>query len=251
MHNLSMKFLQRCHLVLLPIVLAAACQSPEASSSENEPLPMIAVSNMLHPPFSSRDENGQAVGVEVELIEEAARRLGREVEWIELSFGELIDAVAAGEADVAASTLGITEARAKIVAFSAPYFSTGIVALTRTADGEPRTLGELAGKLVATERGTTTVEATAKRIPEARRVLDKQEGRTWQEMLITGDIDAIVLDGSHAEKFMTDGGTPFHVIAEPLRIEKFGLAVHQGNAELLEALNDVIAQYGVVCEKAL
>jgi ABC-type amino acid transport substrate-binding protein len=202
---------------------------------------LVAASNMLHPPFSSRDGQGKPIGIEVELIETAARTLSRQVKWIEPAFAEWIPSVANGTADVAASTLGITAERERLVAFTDPYFTTTIVAVTRTGTNEPKTLAQLAGRRIATERGTTAVHAAASRLPDAKPVLDKVEGRTWQLMLAGKEIDAIVLDRSHVEKFMADAGVRLHVIAEPLCEEHFALAVHKHATELRRQLNRAIA----------
>lgn len=221
----------------LPILfLAAGCMIPRASEKE----PFVAVSNFLHPPFSFEDASGRPVGIEVELVEEAARRLGRRVEWRELAFGELMDAVFWGKADIAAATIGITEARRKRVAFSKPYFRTNIVALTRPGSGEPRTLEDLNARRVATDRGTTAVSATAARIPGAIRVTERPSGQTWAQLLLAGGVDAVVLDQSHVEKFSTDAGAELVEIAEPLREELFGLVVRKSDRELRETLNRVI-----------
>jgi len=203
--------------------------------------PLVAASNMLHPPFSSRDEQGRPVGIEVELIEAAALALARPVRWIEPAFSDLIPAVARRAADVAASTIGITAERAQLVAFTDPYFTTTIVAVTRIGDDEPKSLAQLSGRRVATERGTTAVQAASRRLPGADRVLDKAPGRTWQQMLLGKEIDAIVLDRSHVEKFVADGGARLHVIEEPLREEHFALAVHKQATLLREELNRAIA----------
>ncbi len=227
-------------LLLLFTLTALGC----ASHSADGPEPIRASSNFLHPPFSSRDEQGRPVGIEIELVAAAAARLGREVVWVDRPFGDLIPGVARGDADVAASTIGINAERAKVVAFTRPYFETTIVALTRQGDGEPRLLAELADRRIGTERATSTVSAAKLHVPDAVRVLDRDDGKTWAEMLADGRIDAVVLDRSHADKFMRDAGTRFHVIEEPLQVERFGLVVHHEASALKSALDSVIEARG-------
>ena len=230
---------------LVLLALHGSCGAVERGTPHDaEVPPLVAVSNFLHPPFSSRDEDGSAVGLEVDLVAEAARRLGRQVVWVERPFGELLLAVARGEADVAASTIGITQERAKLVTFSRSYYDTTIVALVRTGADEPRTLTHLSGRRIGTERSTTAVAAAAERTPKALRVLDRAEGRSWAEMLAAGEIDGVVLDHSHASKFMADAGTRFHVVEEPLQVERFGLALHHDATELRAVLDTVIAERG-------
>ncbi|MCP3917427.1 MAG: amino acid ABC transporter substrate-binding protein [bacterium] len=225
-------------LAFLALLALGACRAPEAGAVST---PLLVASNFRHPPFSSRGPGGRPVGIEVEILDVAARELGREVEWIELPFGELLAAVSEGDVDVAAATIGITPEREQSVAFSLPYFETTIVALARIGDGEPKTLDALSGRRVGTDRGTTAVGAAAARVPDAERVLERPGASTWAELLSTGAVDAVVLDRSHAEKFMDDAGTRFHVIAEPLKVERFAVAVHPGADALRAALDAAIA----------
>ena len=111
--------------VLVILGFLAGCGSP-ATQDTITTRTLIAASNMTHPPFSSRDADGQVVGIEVEIVEEAARELGARVEWVERPFSELLTAIEKGEIDIAVSTIGITEERKQIVAFSEPYYETQI-----------------------------------------------------------------------------------------------------------------------------
>ena len=90
-------------LVLVMFSLLAGCGSPktgdsidadERSSRSNRTL--LAASNMMHPPFSSWDADGKAVGIEVDIVEEAARELGSRVKWVERPFSELLSAIENG-----------------------------------------------------------------------------------------------------------------------------------------------------------
>lgn len=229
-------------ILLALFVALAACQTSPPSSSVNDAPPLIAISNFVHPPFSSRNESGKAIGIEIDIIAEAARRLGREVEWRERAFGELIGAVAAGEADVAAATLGITAERAELVTFSESYYRTSIVALVREGEREPKTLADLEGLVVATDPGTTGVPAIRNGVPGAVLRTNRGESESWGELLATGDVDAVVIDHSHAETFMKTAGTRFHVIAEPLAEERFGLATQHQASELRAALDAAIRE---------
>ncbi|MFT5287805.1 MAG: ABC-type amino acid transport substrate-binding protein [Planctomycetota bacterium] len=223
---------------LLLIASVSACKSTPPIGSPAEPL--IVVSNFVHPPFSSRDELGQAVGIEVELIAKAAKHLNRDVVWQERPWAELLSAVASGEADFAASTIGITSERAQTVAFSEPYFETSVIAVVTDSPDGPKTLAQLDRARVGTDPGTTGVVAVKSRLPNATLLTERTDERSWGEWLVTGDIDAVIIDASHAETFMKNAGTRFHVIEEPLAKEHFGIVMQLGATELHDAMNRVI-----------
>lgn len=225
--------------------LALGCgtlRGDERSTGYPATFPIVAASNFLHPPFSSQDEDGVAVGMEIDLLAEAASRLEITSEWIELPFRDLINAVAERQVRVAASTIGITAERSQIVQFTSPYFTTRIVALARMGADEPKQLSDLSKRSIGTETATTAVSAAKKHLPEAKRVTERLPDMSWAQMLEAGDIDAVVLDESHAQKFMADAGVQFHIIEEALAEEHFAFALHTADDELLQALNSVIAR---------
>lgn len=230
--------------VLVGCVLLAACGSGETTDSidtaRDSGRTLIAASNMVHPPFSSWNEDGRAVGIEVDIVEQAARELGFRVQWVERPFPELLDAIENGEIDIAVSTIGITEERKKRVTFSEPYFETQIVALVRDDDTSPRTLAGLSEATIGADRGTTSYPAARKQWPSATLVGRVQDGMTWPEMVVRERIDAFVVDASDQERLESASGVTLLRIEEPLSAEYFGVAMAHGEDALLAAINRAI-----------
>ena len=150
-------------VVPLMVGLLAACTSAETGGSRT----LVAASNMMHPPFSSWNSDGRAVGIEVEIVEQAAHELGFRVQWVERPFSELLTAIEDGEIDIAVSTIGITESRKNRVAFSNAYYETQIVALVRGDDSSPRSLAALAHAKIGADEATTSYTAARKQWPAA------------------------------------------------------------------------------------
>ncbi|MFT5287503.1 MAG: ABC-type amino acid transport substrate-binding protein, partial [Planctomycetota bacterium] len=95
-------------------------------------------------------------------------------------------------------------------------------------------------QVVGCDPGTTGVSAVKSRLPNATLLTERTDQRSWGEWLVTGDIDAVIIDASHAETFMKNAGTRFHVIEEPLAKERFGIAMQPGAKELHDAINAAI-----------
>ena len=57
-----------------------------------------------------------------------------------------------------------------------------------------------------------------------------------------GEVDAVVIDESHAETFMSNAGVRFLVVQEPLAEERFGIATHHDAVGLRAALDAVILE---------
>ncbi|MFM1886890.1 MAG: hypothetical protein RL026_2047 [Pseudomonadota bacterium] len=82
-------------------------------------------------PFSFVDGSQQVVGLDVEIATLVAQKLGKRLEIVNMEFGALIPALAAGKVDLIGACITITPERAKSVAFSKPYYQGGIAALVR------------------------------------------------------------------------------------------------------------------------
>lgn len=77
-------------------------------------------------PFALRDPaTGQWSGFEVEMAKDLAATLGVPLNLVEVTFATMIPALLGGKCDIIMAPTQATAARAEVVAFSAPYNSTG------------------------------------------------------------------------------------------------------------------------------
>ncbi|RXZ82294.1 amino acid ABC transporter substrate-binding protein [Paenibacillaceae bacterium] len=83
----------------------------------------VAVYQKDRYPFFYEDDKGELRGSDIDLARDLAHQFGVEVEFLRSagSFNEVIEQLAAGEADIAVSKLSMTLARARKVLFSDPY----------------------------------------------------------------------------------------------------------------------------------
>lgn len=82
-------------------------------------------------PFSFFSADQKVVGFDIELASYVARKLGMRLEIVNMDFGAMIPALTAGEVDMIAACITITDERAKSILFSDPYYVGGIAALVR------------------------------------------------------------------------------------------------------------------------
>ena len=151
--------------------------------------------------------------------------LGRPLEWRRMPFDQLLDAVARGEVDVVCATLGITAERAQRVTFTMPYFETTIAVVVRAGDGEPDSLAALAGRRGAAATGTTSQSAVQRLLPAAVGVFETPQQRTTAERLMSGDIDAAVMDGPAADALVAANPGRARRLDQDLGAESYALAL--------------------------
>jgi polar amino acid transport system substrate-binding protein len=193
------------------------------------------------PPFEYI-ENGQFVGFDMDLMREIAKIAGFELKFVDMSFDSLIPALRAGQIDVAAAAMTITEERKKVVDFSMPYWSADQSIIVK-ADSD-FTITVLFGKYrIGVQTGTTgdlwcTENLVQKGLLPERNLKRYDTFILALGDLLNGNIDAIVLDSPVANRFAAT--KPVKVAGIIVTGEQYGIAVRKGNKELLDKINQAL-----------
>jgi ABC-type amino acid transport substrate-binding protein len=104
------------------------------------------------PPFEFV-RNGDLVGYDIDLGSEIARRMGVKAQWQRIDFAGIIAALTSKRVDILLTAMVKTPERAERIAFSDPYFNSGIAAAVRPGV-TVKVPEDLAGKIVAVQVGT-------------------------------------------------------------------------------------------------
>ncbi|MFO1068921.1 MAG: transporter substrate-binding domain-containing protein [Geminicoccaceae bacterium] len=133
----------------LAVVMGLAMAIPAAHAAD-----LKVGANIGNVPWEFQDASGAFVGFEVDLVNEVAKRLGKTVEIENIPFQGLFAAVQSGQIDMAVSSITITEKRLASVSFAQPYYDSD-QSLTVTAASGLKGLGDMQGKIVAVDTGST------------------------------------------------------------------------------------------------
>jgi len=196
-------------LTLTPLAVALFVAAPAAQAQDASAAPAAApatpkaklvVATKPTPPFAMKTEDGLWTGMSIELWRRVAEELNVDYEFRELGLDEMLDAVAAGEADVAIAAISVTPDREKRLDFTHSYFTTGLgVAVPRTGEqGFWRTLSRVFSPrffaIVGILLGITLVggvmfwllERRAKTGPFADRKKGIRDGIWWSLVILLG-----------------------------------------------------------------
>ncbi|MDG2150090.1 MAG: ABC transporter substrate-binding protein [Planctomycetota bacterium] len=230
-------------LLALACSCLGSCATASHPDSEVEILPLVVASDLDNMPFAGLDAEGTPIGRDVEMMEAIAAALGRPLRWHRAEFETLLPSAQGGWPDVVCATIGITEERARKVAFSRPYFETEIAVVVRTGEGEPRNWDDLAGRVVAASPGTTSEKAVLHKLPRTQATLwaDKQ-GLGVAERLLLGEIDGIAMDGPNAEALVLDSGGALTTLPAALAPERYALVVPPNRTALLVEINAALQE---------
>lgn len=228
-------------LLALTALVAAGCGGGGSSTSEESTAggssgsgePLSVGSDIPYPPFE-QGKPGNYTGFDIELIEAIGEKIGRKPEVQDTSFETIFRDVQQGKFDAAISAATITEEREKAVDFSNPYYLSEQALLV--AEGSPfKELKELEGKTVGVQQGTTGQELAKEEIGGAE-IRPYPEGPDAVNALKSGTVEAVVIDAPVAQNAVEKSGGV--EIAEKIPTEEqYGIAVAQGETELLEEIN--------------
>lgn len=179
-------------------VTVAASTAFASSAMDNDTI--IAATESTYPPYESRNEKGELVGFDIDLVEAVAAKLGKKVEWKDMPFDSLIPALMTGKVDIVAAGVSETPARAKRVNFSDPYEVSYNAFITKS-DSDISDAEALKGKAVAVQIGT--IQETYVR------TLSDVEVKTFQKFddcvreVIFGRVAATLMDVPVAREFIS------------------------------------------------
>jgi len=210
---------------------------------------IIMLTNAQFPPFEYQGDDGTVMGVDPDIAQAVADKIGVELKIVDMDFDGIIDALQAGKGDFAAAGMTVTDERKKQVDFTDEYVTSAqMVVIPKgsdlTADDEA-----LSGKNIAVQEGTTgdwyadgDTENTGSTIKDAN-VLRFKSGVEAGMMLAQGKADAMILDQKPAEAIVAAQSDKLELLPTKLTDEQYAFAVQKGQDDLVELINSVLKDY--------
>lgn len=184
-------------------------------------------------------ENGKRTGFDIDMVEAIAKKLGKQVEWVDIDFKGLIPGLVSHRFDMAVSAIYITDARKKVVDFTEPYYAGGLVAMVKDGSSIQK-LADLDGKKVTVQVGTKSVGYLQEHYPKVQRV-EVEKNQEMFNLVDIGRADAAVTGKPAAYQYVrTRPG--LKVLPEQLTTEEYGMALRKDEPELTKAVNKAIEQ---------
>lgn len=211
---------------------------------------LVVATSPDFPPFESL-EGGEVVGIEVDILNKVAEKMGMELDIQQMDFDSVIPGVQAGKFDVGMSGITVTDKRKENVDFSSVYFMAA-QAIVVTADSGITGKADLEGKKVSVQTGTTAEEYC---MGNGYEVLAFTANNDAAAALTAGKVDAWVVDNEVALAMAPE--LDLTVLDEAMTSEPYAFAFQKGSdllAPFNEALDALLAdgtveqifqQYGV------
>jgi polar amino acid transport system substrate-binding protein len=241
-------FLARTALVAGALVLLAGCGSSDDKSTDTAKSGGIKLiksgqlttcTHLPYPPFQSI-ESGKVVGFDVDLIDLVAKELGVKQEIVDTPFENIKTGAAlnAGQCDVAAAGMTITDERKKNLDFSVPYFDATQALLAKKGSGIT-SLESAKGKKVGSQSATTGEDYVKAHGADP---VSFETSDAELNGLRSGQVDVIIQDLPVVNGWLKDPkNSDFEIVQNLDTGEQYGFAVKKdSNDELLAKIDAAI-----------
>ena len=240
--------------LLILVFLLAACapaakptSAPQAGNAGGLPdlggkKIVVAVEN-AYPPFNFIDKaTNQGAGWDYDAWTEICKLLNCVPVMTEAAWDGIFEATAAGQYDVVADGITMTDERKQKVAFSDSYMHYGQVILVRadeTRFTDSKSLAALPGVVVASQLGTTN-EKKAIEIVGEKNVKSFDTFDSAVLALLSKDVDAVIIDQPAALGYIAANKGKLKFLDELLTSEDLGF-IYKLGSDLIAPVNAALA----------
>ncbi len=182
-------------------------------------------------------ENGEIVGVDIEIANEIANALGKKLIVKDIAFDSIINELKSGKADFALAGMSITEERLKEVDFSIQYTTSRQVVIVKK-NSSINSINNIYDKKIAVQLGSVADLYLSENYPNTELVRQKKY-LSMVEDLKSDKIDLIVMDKLPAEQIVASSNE-LKILEGSISEDSYGIAVKKGNTELLSTINNVL-----------
>lgn len=207
---------------------------------------LVVTTEAGYAPFEFLDAEGNVVGLDASLAAQLAEDLGVELDMQNISFNSVVPEVQAGNADMAIAGLTPNEDRKKSVDMSDIYYGGGQCMLVLEENLEKYSTPEsLVGETLATQKAALQETLMGEQFPDSEQLLLPTFPQCIAELL-AGNCAAVLIDDTSAEQYMkTNEGLAIGKVpveTDP-SVNGNSVAVMKGNTDLLDWVNERIAEY--------
>lgn len=222
---------------VMTVGMVACSGGSNGGSKEDKTLTMAT--NATFPPYEYV-EGDEYEGIDVEIAQAIADKLGMELEIADVEFDTIIGGVESGKYDMGMAGMTVTEERKKSVNFSETY-ATGIQSIIVTEDSAIQSVDDIdKDTKIGVQQGTTgDIYATDDYGSDA--VTAYKNGAEAVQALSAGKVDCVIIDNNPAKEYVK-ANEGLKVLDTAYAEEEYAICVSKDNKELLDDINGALGE---------
>ena len=229
----------------------AADKTDDTSSTASDAAPEITTvtkgkltmaTNAYFQPYEYYDGD-KIVGIDAEIAEAIAKKLGLELEIKDMAFDSIITAVQEGSVDLGLAGMTVKPDRLEKVDFSISY-ANGVQVVIVPENSPITTVDDLFADGATYKAGVqlgTTGDSYASEDLGADRVTQYPNGNEAVNALLGGDVDCVIIDNEPAKAFVAQNAG-LKILDTTYADEDYAACIKKGNTALLDAVNKAIKE---------
>ena len=222
---------------------AASAEAPELKTVEAGKL--IMSTNAQFPPYEMVADNGSFEGIDVEVAQAIADKLGLELVIDDMDFDAALLAAQQGKSDMVMAGVTVNEERLQVMDFSDSY-ANGVQVVIVPENSAIASVDDLSNdKMIGTQRGTTGYIYCSDTVENGGygedHVTAYDDGATAVQALVNGQVDAVVIDNAPAQEYVK-ANPGLKILETEFTNEDYAIGMAKGNTALLEAINGALAE---------
>lgn len=223
------------------VVALAGCGAKKDSgkSSSDKTETLVMGTNATFPPYEYVDDNNKIVGIDAEIAQAIADKLGMKLEIKDMEFDSLIPAVKSDSIDVVLAGMTVTDERKQSVDFSDSY-STGVQVIIVKEGSDIKSAADLKGKKIGVQSGTTGDSYCTTDFGQEN-VKQFSNGSLAVAALANGQVDCVVIDNEPAKNYVA-ANTGLKILDTEYVTEDYAIAVSKDNPDLLKKINTALKE---------
>ncbi len=235
------KILALAVALILVLTAFAGCTTTKEEAKET----LTMATNAAFQPYEYY-ENEKIVGIDAEIAQAIADKLGMELEIVDIEFDAIIPGVQAGKYDMGMAGMTVTDERLESVNFSDSY-ATGIQSVIVKEDSKITTVDDLfadgANHNVGVQLGTTGDIYATGDIEDAGlgKVQKFPKGADAVQALVSDKLDCVIIDNEPAKQFVK-ANEGLKILDTKYAEEDYAICFAKDNTELKDKVNGALKE---------
>lgn len=218
---------------------AESTEKTDAAADTETTGTLVMGTNAAFPPYEFVDDNGNIAGIDAEIAQAVADKLGMELTIKDMEFDSLLPAVQGGSIDIVLAGMTVTDERKESVNFTDSY-ATGVQVIIVKEGSDITTVDDLEGRTIGVQSGTTgDIYCTDDYGQE--NVKQFANGALAVAALMNDQVDCVIIDNEPAKAFVA-ANTGLVILDTEYVIEDYAAAISKDNEELLTKVNNAMKE---------
>ena len=222
-----------------------ACSNQKGSFTTVEEGKLHMSTNAAFPPYEMTTDDGGFEGIDVEVADAIAKKLGLELVVDDMAFNAALLAVQDGQSDIVMAAVTVNETRLEVMDFSDSY-ATGVQVVIVKEDSAIQSIDDLVNADMIGCQADTTGYFYASDTPEnggygEDHVTAYDTGALAVMALMADQIDAVIIDNGPAKAYV-EANEGLKILEGEWVVEDYAIGFAKGNDALKDAVNAAMAE---------